>query len=65
MDNKARCGWVPLHKPTDLKYHDEEWVAWDLANRDSMTRRAMCLWVVLYPWLVTGSASQILTNMEA
>ncbi|MEA3286254.1 MAG: DNA-3-methyladenine glycosylase I [Candidatus Marinimicrobia bacterium] len=20
-----RCGWVPLNKPTYLKYHDEEW----------------------------------------
>ena len=25
MDNKIRCGWVPLNKPTYLKYHDEEW----------------------------------------
>lgn len=25
MDNKSRCGWVPLNKPTYLKYHDEEW----------------------------------------
>ena len=25
MDNKQRCGWVPLNKPTYVKYHDEEW----------------------------------------
>ena len=22
---KNRCEWVPLHKPTYVKYHDEEW----------------------------------------
>ena len=25
MENKPRCGWVPLNKPAYLKYHDEEW----------------------------------------
>ncbi len=25
MDEKKRCGWVPLNKPSYLKYHDEEW----------------------------------------
>ncbi len=25
MDNKQRCGWVPLNKPTYVRYHDEEW----------------------------------------
>jgi len=25
MTEKTRCGWVPLHKPTYVKYHDEEW----------------------------------------
>lgn len=25
MKNKIRCGWVPLHKPAYVKYHDEEW----------------------------------------
>ncbi|MCF7823011.1 MAG: DNA-3-methyladenine glycosylase I [Candidatus Marinimicrobia bacterium] len=24
-DTTPRCGWVSLHKPTYLKYHDEEW----------------------------------------
>jgi DNA-3-methyladenine glycosylase I len=23
--NKNRCKWVPLNKPTYVKYHDEEW----------------------------------------
>ncbi len=25
MTEKPRCGWVPLNKPTYVKYHDEEW----------------------------------------
>ncbi|MBT3228011.1 MAG: DNA-3-methyladenine glycosylase I [Candidatus Marinimicrobia bacterium] len=25
MTDKIRCGWVPLNKPTYVKYHDEEW----------------------------------------
>ncbi len=25
MEKVTRCGWVPLNKPTYLKYHDEEW----------------------------------------
>ncbi len=25
MIEKVRCGWVPLHKPIYVKYHDEEW----------------------------------------
>lgn len=25
MSEKSRCGWVPLHKPIYVKYHDEEW----------------------------------------
>ena len=25
MSDKVRCGWVPLNKPTYVKYHDEEW----------------------------------------
>ena len=25
MEDKIRCGWVPLNKPTYVKYHDEEW----------------------------------------
>lgn len=25
MKEKHRCGWVPLHKPIYVKYHDEEW----------------------------------------
>ena len=25
MDNKTRCGWVPLNDPLYVKYHDEEW----------------------------------------
>lgn len=25
MPDKTRCGWVPLNKPTYVKYHDEEW----------------------------------------
>lgn len=25
MIEKQRCGWVPLNKPTYVKYHDKEW----------------------------------------
>lgn len=25
MDNKNRCGWVPINDPLYVKYHDEEW----------------------------------------
>ncbi len=25
MNEKNRCEWVPLNKPTYVKYHDEEW----------------------------------------
>ncbi|MBC8375334.1 MAG: DNA-3-methyladenine glycosylase I [FCB group bacterium] len=25
MSDTIRCGWVPLNKPTYVKYHDEEW----------------------------------------
>ena len=25
MTDKIRCEWVPLNKPTYVKYHDEEW----------------------------------------
>lgn len=25
MNELIRCGWVPLNKPTYVKYHDEEW----------------------------------------
>ncbi|MBT3254021.1 MAG: DNA-3-methyladenine glycosylase I [Candidatus Marinimicrobia bacterium] len=25
MTDRIRCGWVPLNKPTYVKYHDEEW----------------------------------------
>ncbi len=25
MTEKIRCEWVPLNKPTYVKYHDEEW----------------------------------------
>ena len=25
MNDKIRCAWVPLNKPTYVKYHDEEW----------------------------------------
>ena len=25
MEDKVRCGWVPLNKPIYVAYHDEEW----------------------------------------